>query len=255
MNSATAAKRAGFRALHREGCFVLPNPWDIGSAQRLEKLGFAALASTSAGLAWTLGRRDNELSCDIVLDHLRSLCDATDLPVNADFEDGFASEPASVAANVTRPIATGVAGLSIEDRAGTGLYEPTDAIARIRAARAAIDASGADVMLVARCEAFLLGQPDLDTTIARLVAYSDAGADVLYAPGVVELDAHAAIVRAVAPKPVNALLWGPNARVADLAAVGVRRVSTGASLAAAAWNGFEHAARELLGNGTLPPRG
>lgn len=251
----TAGKRARFRELHRQGCFVLPNPWDVGSALRLEKLGFAALASTSAGLAWTLGRRDNDLSCEIVLDHLRSLCAATDLPVNADFEDGFASDPASVAVNVTRAIATGIAGLSIEDRADATLHTVDDAVARIRAARAAIDASGEDVMLVARCEGFLLGQPDLGATIARLAAYADAGADVLYAPGVVELDAHAAIVRAVAPKPVNALLWGPNARVADLAAVGVRRVSTGASLAAAAWNGFEDAARELLASGTLPPRG
>ena len=250
----TAGKRARFRELHRQGCFVLPNPWDIGSARRLEKLGFAALASTSAGLAWTLGRRDNDLSCDIVLDHLRSLCAATDLPVNADFEDGFAIDAESLAANVTRAIDTGIAGLSIEDRAGTALHPFDAAVARIRAARAAINTSGEDVMLVARSEGFLLGQPDLDATIARLVAYAAAGADVLFAPGIVDLDAHAAIVRAVAPTPVNALLWGPNARVADLAAVGVRRVSTGGSLALAAWNGFDRAAQELVDSGTLPPR-
>ncbi|MEP6940616.1 MAG: isocitrate lyase/phosphoenolpyruvate mutase family protein [Rudaea sp.] len=250
----TAGKRARFRELHRHGCFVLPNPWDVGSARRLEKLGFVALASTSAGLAWTLGRRDNDLSCDVVLDHLRSLCAATDLPVNADFEDGFATDAESVAANVTRAIATGIAGLSIEDRAGSTLHAVDDAVARIRAARAAIAVSGEDVMLVARSEGFLLGEPDLAATIGRLVAYAEAGADVLYAPGIVDLDAHAAIVRAVAPKPVNALLWGPNARVADLAAVGVRRVSTGGSLAVAAWNGFEAAARTLMDSGTLPQR-
>ena len=248
-------KRATFRALHREGCFVLPNPWDIGSVRRLEKLGFKALASTSAGYAWSLGRADNELSCAQVLQHLRALCAATDLPVNADFEDGFASQPDDVARNVRLAIETGIAGLSIEDRDGKNLHEMPRAVARIRAARAAIDASGADVMLVARSEGFLLGQPDLDATIARLIAYADAGADVLYAPGVKDLDAIAAIVRAVAPKPVNVLLFGPQMRVADLAAIGVRRVSTGGALASIAWNAFDHAARQLVESGTLPPRG
>ena len=250
----TISKRARFRELHREGCFVLPNPWDLGSVRRLEKLGFVALASTSAGLAWSLGQADNDLSLDVVLDHLRVLCASTDLPVNADFEDGFASSPDEVAANVTLAVATGVAGLSIEDRSGHSLFAQPQAVERIRAARAAIDATGEDVMLVARSEGFLLGQPDLEATIARLVAYADAGADVLYAPGVVDLAAHAQIVRAVAPKPVNALLYGPTLRVADLAAVGVRRVSTGAGLAAAAWNGFDRAARQLLDSGALPPR-
>lgn len=248
-------KRAAFRTLHREGCFVLPNPWDIGSVRRLENLGFKALASTSAGYAWSLGCADNELSCAQVLQHLHVLCAATDLPVNADFEDGFASEPDEVAHNVGLAIETGVAGLSIEDRDGKNLHEMPHAVARIRAARAAIDASGADVMLVARSEGFLLGQPDLDATIARLVAYADAGADVLYAPGVKDLDAIAAIVRAVAPKPVNVLLFGAQMRVAELAAIGVRRVSTGGTLAAIAWNAFDRAAHQLVESGTLPPRG
>lgn len=250
----TATKRARFRELHRSGCFVLPNPWDLGSVRRLEKLGFAALASTSAGLAWSLGQKDNELSLATVLEHLRTLCAATDLPVNADFEDGFASSPEEVGANVALAVATGVAGLSIEDRSGHTLFPPGQAVARIRAARAAIVASGEDVQLVARSEGFLLGQPDLDGTIARLVEYAEAGADVLYAPGITDLDAIAKIVRAVAPKPVNALLNGPGLSVAALAAVGVRRVSTGGGLAAAAWNGFERAARHLVDSGTLPPR-
>lgn len=249
-----AEKRAAFRALHESGCFVLPNPWDIGGARRLEKLGFKALASTSAGIAWSLGRADNELPRDMVLDHLRTLCAATDLPVNADFEDGFAAAPDDVAANVKLAVATGVAGLSIEDRGGAGLHALPLAADRIRAARKAIDASGEDVMLVARSEGFLLGQPDLDATIARLTAYADAGADVLYAPGITDLDAIGRVVRAVAPKPVNVLLMTPQMRVADLAAAGVRRVSTGGALAAAAWRGFDLAARQLLDTGTLPPR-
>ena len=249
-----AGKRARFRELHRDGCFVLPNPWDIGSARRLEKLGFAALASTSAGLAWSLGRADNDLPRAVVLDHLRSLCASTDLPVNADFEDGFASSPGGIVESVTLAVDAGVAGLSIEDRSATGLFSQAQAAERIRAARRAIDATGEDVLLVARSEGFLLGLPDLDATIARLVDYAEAGADVLYAPGIVDLAAIATIVKAVAPKPVNALLYGPNLRVADLAAIGVRRVSTGGSLAAAAWNGFDRAARQLLDSGTLPPR-
>jgi 2-methylisocitrate lyase-like PEP mutase family enzyme len=250
----TASKRARFRELHRTGCFVLPNPWDLGSLRRLEKLGFVALASTSAGLAWSLGQNDNELSLATVLEHLRELCAATDLPVNADFEDGFASSPEEVGANVTLAVATGVAGLSIEDRSGDTLFPQAQAVARIRAARAAIDATGEDVQLVARSEGFLLGQPDLDGTIARLVAYAEAGADVLYAPGITDLDAITKVVQAVAPKPVNALLNGPNLSVANLAATGVRRISTGGGLAAAAWSGFDRAARQLADSGTLPPR-
>lgn len=249
-----ATRRARFRQLHASGCFVLPNPWDIGSARRLEKLGFAALASSSAGMAWALGREDYAVPRDLALDHLRMLCAATELPVNADFEDGFADDPAGVAISVALAIDTGIAGLSIEDRKGSGLRDIADAVARVRAAREAIDRSGHDVMLVARSEGYLAGQPDLAATIARLKAYSDAGADVLYAPAMSSLDEIRTVVAAVAPKPLNALLWGPAMRVADLAALGVRRVSTGGALAAAAWNGFDRAARQLLETGSLPPR-
>ena len=248
------AKRASFRTLHREGCFVLPNPWDLGGIRRLEKAGFKALASTSAGAAWAMGRTDGELSRDEVLAHLRFLCAATDLPVNADFEAGFADDPEEVAANVTLALDTGVAGLSIEDRTGRSLYEPPLAVDRIKAAREAITNSGQDVILVARSEGFLIGSTDLAATIKRVVAYSEAGADCLYAPGIKDLAAIAELVSAVAPKPVNALLLGPEMHVADLAGVGVRRVSTGGGLAAAAWAGFDNALRLLREEGTLPKR-
>jgi 2-methylisocitrate lyase-like PEP mutase family enzyme len=250
----TAKKRAAFRALHQTGCFTLPNPWDIGGVRRLERLGFAALASTSAGLAWALGRDDGELSRDEVLGHLRALCAATDLPVNADFEAGFADQPEDVAANVGLAVETGVAGLSIEDRTGKALYELPLAVERIAASREAIDQSGADVILVGRSEGFLVGRTDLDATIERLVAYANAGADCLYAPGISDPIAIEAIVHAVAPKPVNVLLVGPDMHVAALAALGVRRVSVGASLARAAWAGFDQAARQLVEQGSLPPR-
>jgi len=250
-----ATRRARFRQLHESGCFMLPNPWDVGSARRLQQLGFAALASSSAGMAWALGCEDYAVPRDLVLDHLRLLCAATDLPVNADFEDGFADDPAGVAMNVALAIDTGIAGLSIEDRKDSGLRDLADAVARVRAAREAIDRSGHDVMLVARSEGYLAGQPDLAATIARLKAYADAGADVLYAPAMVSLDEIRAVAAAVAPKPVNVLLWGPAMRVADLAALGVRRVSTGGALAAAAWSGFDRASRQLLETGSLPPRG
>jgi 2-methylisocitrate lyase-like PEP mutase family enzyme len=248
------AKRAAFRALHQAGCFVLANPWDLGSVRRLERLGFKALASTSAGYAWSMGRDDGDMSRDEVLGHLKMLCGATDLPVNADFENGFADDPAGVAANVTLAVATGVAGLSIEDRTGKGLYETALAAERIRAAREAIDRTGEDVLLVARSEGFLIGQTDLDATIKRLVAYAEAGADCLYAPGVKDISAIAAIVSAVAPKPVNVLLMGPEMSVAELAAVGVRRVSVGGTLAALAWKGFDQAARMLAEEGRVPAR-
>jgi 2-methylisocitrate lyase-like PEP mutase family enzyme len=250
-----AARRAAFRSLHKEGCFVLPNPWDVGSARRLERLGFKALASTSSGYAWSLGREDGELSRDEVLGHLRVLCAATELPVNADFEAGFADDPEGVAANVALAVGTGVAGLSIEDRTGRELYELTLAVERIRAAREAIDRSGEDVLLVGRSEGFLIGQTNLDATIRRLVAYADAGADCLYAPGIKDVSAIAAVVSAVAPKPVNVLLVGPEMRVSELAAAGVRRVSVGGSLAAAAWEGFDQAAKMLVEDGRMPARG
>lgn len=248
------AKRAAFRALHQTGCFVLPNPWDVGSAVRLAKMGFKALASTSAGAAWAMGGEDGDLSRDEVLAHLRMLCAATDLPVNADFEAGFADDPEGVGANVALAIATGVAGLSIEDRTGSELYEPALAIERIRAAREAINGTGDDVLLVARTEGFLIGRTQLDKTIARLTAYAEAGADCLYAPGVIDIAAIREIVTAVAPKPVNVLLIRPEMRVAELAAAGVRRVSVGGGLAAAAWKGFEQAARMLVEEGRIPAR-
>jgi 2-methylisocitrate lyase-like PEP mutase family enzyme len=252
MNKDISAKRAIFRQLHESGHFILPNPWDIGSARRLEKLGFRALASTSAGCAWALGREDGELTVDEVLAHLSSLCAATDLPVNADFEAGFADDPDGVATNVTRAVETGVAGLSIEDRTGTDLYPLPLAVERIRAAREAIDATGQDVLLVGRTEGYVIGRKSVDATIERLVAYSAAGADVLYAPWVTDLAEIRAIVRAVAPKPVNVLLHHPAVRVADLADAGVRRSSTGARLASAAWDGFERAALSVRDNGHLP---
>jgi 2-methylisocitrate lyase-like PEP mutase family enzyme len=248
------SKRAAFRALHEQGCFVLPNPWDVGGVRRLEKRGFKALASTSAGAAWALGRNDGELTRDDVLEHLRLLCGATDLPVNADFESGFADEPEAVAANVTLALDTGVAGLSIEDRVGRSLYEQPLAVERIKAAREAIARSSPDVMLIGRSEGYLIGRTELAATVDRLVAYADAGADCLYAPGITDLAAIRTLVSAVAPKPVNVLLIGPHMRVADLADAGVRRVSVGGALAAAAWAAFDQAVRLLTDEGTLPER-
>lgn len=255
MSVEIAVKRAGFRELHQTGCFVLPNPWDAGSAVRLAKMGFKALASTSAGAAWSMGRDDGGLSRDEVLAHLRMLCAATDLPVNADFEAGFADDPAGVAANVRLAVATGVAGLSIEDRIGRELYEPALAMERIRAARAAIDGTSEDVLLVARSEGFLIGRTQLDATIARLAAYAEAGADCLYAPGVTDIGSIREIVAAAAPRPVNVLLIRPEMRVAELAEAGVRRVSVGGGLAAAAWKGFDQAAHMLVEEGRMPARG
>jgi 2-methylisocitrate lyase-like PEP mutase family enzyme len=252
MNTDLTTKRATFRALHDDGCFVIPNPWDLGGVRRLEKLGFKALASTSAGYARSRGREDGQLTRDEVLDHLRDLCEATDLPVNADFEAGFADPPEDVAANVLLAMETGVAGLSIEDRAGGDLYPLPLAIERIKAARRAIDQSGQNVLLVGRTEGLLIGKSDLKEAIERLVAYADAGADCLYAPGVRELSAIKALVSAVAPKPVNVLLLGSSMNVADLAAAGVRRVSIGSAFAAAAWAAFDEAARSVRDAGRLP---
>ena len=251
MSNPFAARRAAFRALHETGCLVLPNPWDTGGAKRLETLGFKALASTSAGMAWSLGREDGHVSRDEALDHLRRLCAATDLPVNADFENGFAVEPDGVGESVALAIETGVAGLSIEDWSGSALYDPATAVARLTAARAAIDASGQDVVLVGRTEGYLRGRRELAPTLRRLRAYAEAGADVLYAPGVTAPEEIGAIVTAVAPKPVNVLLWGPDMSVDSLAALGVRRVSTGGALAAAAWAGFDAAAQRLARTGRL----
>ena len=239
-----AAKRAAFRALHREGFFILPNPWDVGSARRLAARGFKALASTSAGFAWALGRDDGQVTRDELLAHLRALNEATDLPVNADFEAGFADDPEGVARNVTLALEAGVAGLSIEDRTGKELYPIELAAERLRAAHEAMAGSGA--ILVGRSEGFLIGDRDLSATIKRLVLYAEAGADCLYAPGVTDLAAIDEIVAAVAPKPVNVLQMGPQMRISDLAEAGVRRVSVGSNLARAAWTGFDKAVDALL---------
>ena len=252
MNKEVSAKRAAFRKLHESGHFIIPNPWDIGGARWLEKMGFKALASTSAGAAWSLGKEDGQLTLDEALDHLRMLCAATDLPVNADFEGGFADDPDGVAANVTRAVATGVAGISIEDITGSALYPLTLAVERIQAARAAIDRTGHDVLLVGRSEGYRVGRTNVDDTIARLVAYSAAGADVLYPPWVVDLDEIRAIVEAVAPKPVSILLHHPGVQVAELAAAGVRRMSVGARFASYAWAAFEKAALSVRDEGHLP---
>ena len=246
-------KRAAFRALHARGCFVLPNPWDIGSARLLQHLGFAALASTSSGFAWTIGRPDYGVTRDDVLAHLALLCAATDLPVNADFQGGFADEPEGVAANVVLAVETGVAGLSIEDATldGEGLYEKDFAVARIRAARAAIDRTGQDVMLVARTEGLLGHGMSVTQAIDRLVAFADAGADCLYAPGVQSKDDIAAMVRAVHSLPLNVLMFGPGLTLAELADLGVRRISVGGALARTAWSGFLAAAKEISEHGTF----
>ena len=252
MNLDLATKRATFRRLHESGHFIIPNPWDIGSIRRLEKLGFKALASTSAGAAWPLGLEDGELTLGQALDHLRMLCSATDLPVNADFEGGYADRPEDVGTNVALAVETGVAGLSIEDRIGTDLYPRSLAIERMQAAREAIDKTGQDVLLIGRTESFLIGRTNVDEAIDRLLAYAAAGADVLYPPRVLDLPTIKTIVEAVAPTPVNILLRTPEMNVADLAAVGVRRMSVGGLLASYAWAAFDKAALSVRDEGHLP---
>jgi len=250
-----AEKRADFRKLHESGCFVIPNPWDIGSARYLAHLGFKAVASTSAGFAFSRGLADNAVPRDAVLAHLAELVAAVDVPVNADFENGFAHDPQGVAESVRLGALTGVAGLSIEDSTGDAaapLYELAHAVARIRAAREALDAVAPDTMLVGRAEGFLVGRPDLDDVIARLRAYANAGADCLYAPGLRKAEQIRAVVEAVVPRPVNVLVSGPiGLNVKDLAELGVRRVSVGGALARAAWGGFIRAASELAEHGTF----
>jgi len=249
----TQQKRATFRALHVRGCFVLPNPWDVGTARMLQGLGFKALATTSSGYAWSIGQRDGATSREMVLEHLRTIVAATDLPVNADFESGYADTPEGVAESVRMAVETGVAGLSIEDSTGDAsnpLRDVDDAVVRLRAARAAIDETAGDTLLVGRAENFIVDRPDLDDTITRLKAYAAAGADCLYAPGIRTREQIAAVVAAVAPKPVN-LLIGTTSEftLQDVAAMGVRRISVGGALARAAWGGFLRAARLIADSG------
>jgi 2-methylisocitrate lyase-like PEP mutase family enzyme len=246
-------KRRAFRELHRSGCFVIPNPWDAGSALYLQSLGFKALATTSSGFAWTQGRPDGGVERDAVLSHLRQIVAATDLPVNADFQNGFGREPQGVAHSVTLAIETGIAGLSIEDSTGDSarpLFDFDTAVARLRAARDAIDRSGADVLLVGRAECFLTDRPDLEETVARLKAYARAGADCLFAPGIRTVEQIGAVVDAVAPKPVNLLVGLPSDfTVARMAELGVRRISVGGALARSAWGGFMRSARQIAQQG------
>ena len=250
-----ASHHATFRRLHESGCFAIPNPWDIGSARYLRSLGFKAVATTSGGFAFSRGLADGAVSRDLMLTHIAEIVASIDLPVNADFEHGYADEPEAVAQNVSLCVKTGVAGLSIEDSTGNRdqpLYDLPRAVDRIRAARSAIDASGADVLLTARAECFLTGHADpLRESIRRLQAYSEAGADVLYAPGPTSREDIEAIISAVAPKPVNILLSANTGlAIADLAALGARRVSVGSGLNRAAWTGFIRAAKEIAEQGT-----
>lgn len=247
-------KTAEFERLHAAGCFVMANPWDAGSARALEQLGFKALATTSAGLAWTLGRADTHVTLDQVLDHLRGVVGAVTVPVTADFEGGYAVDPAAVAANVTMAAETGIAGLSIEDASGVAsdpLFQLDLAVERIAAARRAIDESGTGILLTARSEGFVVGRRDIDETVRRLRAYAEAGADCLYAPRIDKREHISAIVSAVSPKPVNLLINAPFITVAEAARLGVRRISVGGTLARTAWGGFLTAAAEIARDGTF----
>jgi len=248
-------KRREFHRLHLGGCFVIPNPWDVGSAQYLQSLGFKALATTSAGYAWSQGYADGSVPRELMLEHLRQIVDATDVPVNADFGSGFARTPGELEESVRLAVETGVAGLSIEDSTADPaqpLYDLSTAVERMRAARRAIDSSGGDTLLVGRAECFLVGRTDLEQTIARLTAYGQAGADCLYAPGVKDRQDIEALVRAVTPKPFNLLLGYPSElTVADAAAMGVRRISVGAALARSAWGGFMRASRLIAEQGSF----
>lgn len=251
--ASVSEKRATFHALHKSGCFVIPNPWDVGSARWLQGLGFKALASTSSGFAWSKGFADNRVTRDMVLTHLSDLVAATDVPINADFEGGYAHDAAGVFESVKLAVATGVAGISIEDSTGDKgkpLYDIDTAVARLKAARRAIDEAGGDTLLVGRAENFFAGVPDLDDTIARLKAYSNAGADCLYSPGVKTPEQIAAVVKAVAPKPFNLLIGNAiGITVKDAEKLGVRRISVGGALARSAWGGFLRAMKEITEEG------
>lgn len=248
-------KRQTFRRLHETGCFVIPNPWDIGSARYLQHLGFKALATTSLGFAYAAGYADGEVPLGLMLDHIAEMVEASDVPVNADFEGGYAHDPEGVSENVTACVGTGVAGLSIEDSTGdkaVPLYPFEQALARIKAAREAIDKTGEDVMLTARTEGFIRGRPDMDETIRRLKAFADAGADCLYAPGIKTREEIKTVVDSVAPRPVNILIgWPSILSVQDVAALGARRISVGGSLARSAWGGFMRAARQIADGGSF----
>lgn len=250
MVRSTADKRSAFRALHQEGCFIMPNPWDAGSARVLQHLGFLALGSTSAGFAWSKGRADNAIELDQALAHFAQINAAVDLPLNADFEGGFADAPEQVAANVSRAMATGLAGLSLEDRIEgdrSHLYATAAHVDRIKAARSAIAASSEDVLLVARTELLLLEPEAVSAAIDKLVAFAEAGADCLFAPGVKKLADMQAMVRAVAPKPLSVMVLDPQTRMSDYAEIGVRRLSVGPGLARAVWTGLWNAAQALKG--------
>jgi len=248
-----SARRRAFRQLHESGCFVIPNPWDRGSARYLWQLGFKALAATSSGAAWSQAKADGQMSLEETLAHLREMVAATPLPLNADFESGFAVDAAGVACNVRLAVDTGVAGLSIEDSTGDAsepLHDIASAAERIRAARAAIDEAGGETLLVGRAENFFAGRPDLGDTIRRLQAYAEAGADCLYAPGITSREQIAAVVEAVAPKPVNLLVGSvTELTLRDIEALGVRRVSVGGALARSAWGGFMRAAQMIAADG------
>lgn len=243
-----------FRQLHQSGCFVIPNPWDIGSARLLAGLGFPALATTSSGFAWSQGKTDHGVTLEQTLAHLRTITTAVEVPVNADYEGGYAIEPDEVQVNVAAAATTGVAGLSIEDSTddpASPLFDFVLSVERIRAARRAIDDSGRDILLTGRSEGFIAGRPDLAETIRRLTAYAEAGADCLYAPGIRSLEEIQAVVQAVAPKPVNVLVSSGFATLAELAGLGVRRISVGGALARAAWTGFLQAAKEIAEQGSF----
>jgi 2-methylisocitrate lyase-like PEP mutase family enzyme len=253
-------RTATFHRLHATGCFVIPNPWDVGSARVLESMGFQALATTSSGSAWAAGGRDGDIPYEGALAHAGVISAAVDIPVSVDFQDCFASDADEVHAHVLGAVGTGVAGLSIEDSprertADAPLLPFEEAVARVGAARAAIDESRTNVLLTARSEGFIVGRPDLAETIRRLVAFSEAGADCLYAPGLRKLDDIRAVVDAVAPKPVNVLVGAPFSTVTELAALGVRRISVGGALARAAWTGFLAAADEIAAEGTFTALG
>jgi 2-methylisocitrate lyase-like PEP mutase family enzyme len=251
----TADKRREFRRLHESDCFVIPNPWDVGTARYLQSMGFKALATTSAGFAFSRGLPDGAVARDEMLAHIAELSTAADVPFNADFEGGYADAPEGVAESVRLCCDTGVSGLSIEDSTGDAskpLYDFNLAVARVKAARAAIDRAGGHVLFTARTEGFIRGRPDLDETIRRLKAFSDAGADCLYAPGITTREQIAAVIKAVAPKPVNVLIgWSSDLTVKDLAELGTRRISVGGALARAAWGGFMGAAKLIAEGGSF----